>query len=115
MSDYIYSFSSYRNFLYFPYPGILAQNQNLPHVIPIRRSSPQLLGSFPVSQVENRENGSMLNPQAAVAFDGSSMKFTVISDKNLLERANEGMTLDQGGRDLTVLKLCSTVQEAEEA
>ena len=35
----------------------------------------------------------MLNPEAAVAFDGSSMKFTVIADKNILERANEGRNL----------------------
>ncbi|EYC09262.1 hypothetical protein Y032_0061g3243 [Ancylostoma ceylanicum] len=57
----------------------------------------------------------MFNPQAAVAFDGSTMRFTVISDKNLLEGAGKGVTLDQDGRNLTVLQLCSTVEEAEAA
>ncbi|KAK6747948.1 hypothetical protein RB195_000888 [Necator americanus] len=57
----------------------------------------------------------MLNPQAAVAFDGSTMKYTVVSDKNLLEEADEGMTLDQDGKDLTLLQFCKTVEEAEAA
>ncbi|KIH48458.1 hypothetical protein ANCDUO_21473 [Ancylostoma duodenale] len=43
------------------------------------------------------------------------MRYTVISDKNLLEGAGEGVTLDQDGRNLTVLQFCSTVEEAEAA
>ncbi|KAK6014155.1 hypothetical protein OSTOST_20495, partial [Ostertagia ostertagi] len=57
----------------------------------------------------------MLNSQAAVAFDGSTMKFTVISDKNLLEGIDIGETLDQDGKNLTILQLCPTVEEAEAA
>ncbi|KAK5973085.1 hypothetical protein GCK32_020561, partial [Trichostrongylus colubriformis] len=57
----------------------------------------------------------MLNSQAAVAFDGSSMKFIVISDKNLLEGLEIGETFDQDGKNLTVLQLCPTVEEAEAA
>uniref|UniRef100_A0A7I5EAE4 Helicase ATP-binding domain-containing protein n=1 Tax=Haemonchus contortus TaxID=6289 RepID=A0A7I5EAE4_HAECO len=53
--------------------------------------------------------------QAAVAFDGTSMKFTVISDKNLLEGIDIGETLDQDGKNLTVLQLCQSVEEAEAA
>ncbi|CAJ0603435.1 unnamed protein product [Cylicocyclus nassatus] len=57
----------------------------------------------------------MLNPQAAVAFDGTAMKYTVISDKKLLEGAGEGTTLDHNGSDLTVLQFCSTLEEAKAA
>ncbi|VDP44849.1 unnamed protein product [Heligmosomoides polygyrus] len=57
----------------------------------------------------------MESSQAAVAFDGAEMKFTVISDEDLLEGIEIGETLDHEGRNLTVLQLCSTIEEAEAA
>ncbi|WKY04490.1 hypothetical protein Q1695_005473 [Nippostrongylus brasiliensis] len=58
----------------------------------------------------------MLNSsQAAVVFDGSAMKFTVIADRDVLENIDIGETLEYNGTNLTVLQLCPSVHEAETA
>uniref|UniRef100_A0A1I7XS78 MADF domain-containing protein n=1 Tax=Heterorhabditis bacteriophora TaxID=37862 RepID=A0A1I7XS78_HETBA len=52
---------------------------------------------------------------AAVAFDATAMKLTVIEDSKLLEGVEEGSTLEYEGTTLTVLQLCKTITDAKVA